>query len=380
MDSITIIIEYRTVKYGLVILPSSTIRQVKQKIAVGKQAVTNGQENLDIALSNQVLAFNSVILDNDRTVAYYGITSSSELVLIENAFQNSIVNKDTELLELNSWLDFLNSDFETGSRFVRDADYITSKIHELETIPYGLDCIDNALIYIRKCADSAGKLFSLASALSQKYSFLQSECNRFYGIVEETKKTQIELQKSALAIPSSFLGIENLHLHVGSEEEVRTLRARSQPAASTVQESAREETQPVMRDTIEEYVWWLDNEREEIASGSTTIENTPDTRTRERFLPSGSMISLLGPGEEDEECQEIRRSIENEVSRMPIYYASAIVAAEGEERSGDGGESAVVSVHTKEASMTVLKRIEEHPEEFKTLRVLDFSCCRCACR
>ena len=95
MDSITIIIEYRTVKYGLVILPSSTIRQVKQKIAVGKQAVTNGQENLDIALSNQVLAFNSVILDNDRTVAYYGITSSSELVLIENAFQNSIVNKDT---------------------------------------------------------------------------------------------------------------------------------------------------------------------------------------------------------------------------------------------------------------------------------------------
>ena len=152
MDSITIIIEYRTVKYGLVILPSSTIRQVKQKIAVGKQAVTNGQENLDIALSNQVLAFNSVILDNDRTVAYYGITSSSELVLIENAFQNSIVNKDTELLELNSWLDFLNSDFETGSRFVRDADYITSKIHELETIPYGLDCIDNALIYIRKCA------------------------------------------------------------------------------------------------------------------------------------------------------------------------------------------------------------------------------------
>ena len=34
MESFTIIIEYKTVKYGLVILPSFTIRQVKQAISV----------------------------------------------------------------------------------------------------------------------------------------------------------------------------------------------------------------------------------------------------------------------------------------------------------------------------------------------------------
>ncbi len=34
MESFTIVIEYKTVKYGLVILPSFTIRQVKQAISV----------------------------------------------------------------------------------------------------------------------------------------------------------------------------------------------------------------------------------------------------------------------------------------------------------------------------------------------------------
>lgn len=34
MESFTIVIEYKSVKYGLVILPSFTIRQVKQAIYV----------------------------------------------------------------------------------------------------------------------------------------------------------------------------------------------------------------------------------------------------------------------------------------------------------------------------------------------------------
>ena len=148
-----------------------------------------------------MLAYHSVILDNDKTVGYYGISESSQLVLIENAFQNSLVNKYTGLLELKSWLDFLNTDFESASAFVRDVDYITSKIHETETIPYSLDCVDNALAYIAKCADRAGKLYALATELSQKYLFLQSECNRFHGIVDGFKTDQLKVAQGRTLSP-----------------------------------------------------------------------------------------------------------------------------------------------------------------------------------
>ena len=111
------------------------------------------------------------------------------------------MNKDTGLLELNSWLDFLNTDFESASAFVRDVDYITSKIHETETIPYSLDCVDNALAYIAKCADRAGKLYALATELSQKYLFLQSECNRFHGIVDGFKTDQLKVAQGRTLSP-----------------------------------------------------------------------------------------------------------------------------------------------------------------------------------
>ena len=154
---------------------------------------------MNINVVNQVLAYNSVLLDNDKTVGYYGISESSQLLLIENAFQDSLVNQDTGLLELNSWLDFLNTDYESACGFVRDVDYITNKIHETESTPYSLVCVDNALLYISKCADRAGKLQTLATELSQKYLFLQSECNRLHSIMQGFKAEQLHLEQGKVS-------------------------------------------------------------------------------------------------------------------------------------------------------------------------------------
>ena len=146
---ITIVIECNGKEYGLIVPRTATIRQVKKEIEVfSLQTCFIMQTHLGIPLSDQVLCFQSVILDNDKTMVHYGIDDESELVLKEDAFRNHLVNKDVELVELNTWLDMLNSDYDEIQKIIREADYIIGKIHDLEGKYYGLDVVDNALSYV----------------------------------------------------------------------------------------------------------------------------------------------------------------------------------------------------------------------------------------
>ena len=95
-----------------------------------------------------MLSYDQLILENDKTVSFYNIQDSSEILLIENAFQDHLVNKDVDLIELDSWLDYLNTDYENASRFMQDADYILNKLHENEHKPYALEAIDNAIAFV----------------------------------------------------------------------------------------------------------------------------------------------------------------------------------------------------------------------------------------
>ena len=146
-----------------------------------------------------MLSFESVILENDKTIAYYGISNTSEILLIENAFQEHLVNQDVDLIELDSWLDYLTTDYENCSRFVRDVDYIMYKLHENEHKPYALDSIDRAMQFVKKCSERALKLQQMTEELAQKYCYLSSECSRFYQIISNSKDEQIALAKGPIS-------------------------------------------------------------------------------------------------------------------------------------------------------------------------------------
>ena len=151
-----------------------------------------------------MLSYDQLILENDKTVSFYNIQDSSEILLIENAFQDHLVNKDVDLIELDSWLDYLNTDYENASRFMQDADYILNKLHENEHKPYALEAIDNAIAFVRRCHEKAGKLQLLCEQLARKYAYMCSEYDRFLKEISESKVKQMELAKGEHVLSLSF--------------------------------------------------------------------------------------------------------------------------------------------------------------------------------
>lgn len=134
-------------------------------------------------------------MDNDKTLAYYGIKSESCIDVFRNAFQK-LKDVDIVLLELNTWLDNLAHDHEDSSSFVRHADYVINKVQESSKEPFPLDVIDDAISYIDRCAEHTVKLANTAQILVNKYAYLQNSLSEMRGMLQESKMEQLALKKS----------------------------------------------------------------------------------------------------------------------------------------------------------------------------------------
>ena len=275
---------------------------------------------MGIPLSAQVLSFQSIILENDNTMIHYGITNESELVLIEDAFQNHLVNKDVELVELSTWIDMLNNDYEETQKFIREADYIISKIHDLEGKSYGLDVIDDALTYVKQCHDRCSRFQEVILSYEQKFSFLSDEFNRFYDVVAQSKVDQLRVKQRIIFHYFSFLlEYEDLNLHSEDENETNSSSNHSEPRKSSIsyQPIEQKEVNP-----FDDYITFIE---EDIASGDGTViihsAVSPESDTPSSLLESqasfvrvnddGMIIKQRGEIEEysdmDDEDDRIQR-------------------------------------------------------------------------
>lgn len=134
-------------------------------------------------------------MDNDKTLAYYGIKSESCIDVFRNAFQK-LKDVDIVLLELNTWLDNLVHDYEDANAFVRHADYVINKVQESSKEPFPLDVIDDALSYIDRCNEHSVKLANTAQILNNKYTYLQNSLTEMRNMLQESKIEQLALKKS----------------------------------------------------------------------------------------------------------------------------------------------------------------------------------------
>lgn len=144
-----------------------------------------------------VVSCQTVILDNDKTLSYYGIKTDSCIEVIENAYQNS-QETDLALLEFSTWLDNLSHDYEDAMGFVRHVDFVINKVQENLNNKFSLAVIDDAMSYIERCSDHVVKLEKTVEVLSGKYAYLQNSFIKFYNTLQESKKQQIALNKSTI--------------------------------------------------------------------------------------------------------------------------------------------------------------------------------------
>ena len=135
-------------------------------------------------------------MDNDKTLAYYGIKTESCIDVFRNAFQK-LKDVDIVLLELNTWLDNLAHDYEDSSSFVRHADYVINKVQESSKEPFPLDVIDDAISYIDRCTEHSAKLENTAQLLVNKYAYLQNSLSEMRSMLQESKMEQLALKKSS---------------------------------------------------------------------------------------------------------------------------------------------------------------------------------------
>ncbi|KAK8821951.1 hypothetical protein WA538_000048 [Blastocystis sp. DL] len=364
-NELTIIILYSNQKYGLLIPDSYTIRQIKKEI----------QTYLGIKLENQVLSYDQLILENDKTVSFYNIQDSSEILLIENAFQDHLVNKDVDLIELDSWLDYLNTDYENASRFMQDADYILNKLHENEHKPYALEAIDNAIAFVRRCNEKAGKLQLLCEQLARKYAYMCSEYDRFLKEISESKVKQMELAKE----------LDMLNLRTIREGEIEKLRSSNSPPSLPKPPST---PVPQERNPIKSYLWSLNSlpvaKKETMEAISDGEEDTASRLTLR--LPSYQQAPKLrivrinadgrvvkgGQGTEEDEDEEIRQqrvALVKEVTEhidLPRRYPIHVYT---------GNSCGLLQEHTRDAAMRLIDDIENHPDHYSSMTTLDLSYC-----
>lgn len=166
------------------------------------------------------------------------------------------MNKDVDLIELDSWLDYLNTDYENASRFMQDADYILNKLHENEHKPYALEAIDNAIAFVRRCNEKAGKLQLLCEQLARKYAYMCSEYDRFLKEISESKVKQMELAKGEHVLSLSFQELDMLNLRTIREGEIEKLRSSNSPPSLPKPPST---PVPQERNPIKSYLWSLNS-------------------------------------------------------------------------------------------------------------------------
>ena len=247
--SITIYILYGNQTYSLDIPSLFTVRQLKEVLS----------EQLHIEFDNLVVSCQTVILDNDKTLSYYGIQTDSCIEVIENAYQNS-QETDLALLEFSTWLDNLSHDYEDAMGFVRHVDFVINKVQENLNNKFSLAVIDDAMSYIERCSDHVVKLEKTVEVLSGKYAYLQNSFIKFYNTLQESKKQQIALNKK----------IKEMGLHEGEEHRIEydpTFRQSLPPSVP----SSEKELSP-----IKEYLQQLDTivvDNEVRASRRISIES-----------------------------------------------------------------------------------------------------------
>lgn len=140
------------------------------------------------------MTYDNVILDNDKTVSFYGISDQGEIILIHNPYQNLASRMEADMVDLQTWLNYLNNDYESSHRFLRDVNYIIDKLHEHEAKPYAMELTEQAMQYVRRCYDRTLKLRAAAEQLSQKYTLLSSDLERFYRIIQENYNKQVDVR------------------------------------------------------------------------------------------------------------------------------------------------------------------------------------------
>ena len=163
--------------------------------------------------------------------------------------------------------------------------------------------------------------------------------------------------------------MKNLNLHSATDQELQQLRSQEQIA--TPLQAAPSLPQPTMRNAIDEYLWWLDHEKE---AASSTATSCP----QEWMTPIPSMISMatmnsmISTGDADADADA---SVgETALLHLPMYHAKYFVPRAEEESECVPVMSCLVSVHNREGVLSVLERVRAHPESFANIHVLDFSC------
>ena len=343
---------------------------------------------MGIKLESQVLSYDQLILENDKTVSYYNIQDSSEILLIENAFQDHLVNKDVDLIELDSWLDYLNTDYENASRFMQDADYILNKLHENEHKPYALESIDNAIAFVRRCNEKSAKLQLLCEQLARKYAYMCSEYDRFLKEMNESKVQQMELARGECVASFSFQELDMLNLRTIREEEIEKLRSSKPPTVP----KAPSTPVPQERNPIKSYLWSLhslpvakkesmeaiSDGEEDTASRLTlrlpSYQQTPKLRIV-RVNANGMVVKggVENDEDEDEEIRQQRVALVKEVTEhidLPRRYPIHVYT---------GNNCGLLQEHTRDAAMRLIDDIENHPDHYSSMTTLDLSCTFSVC-
>lgn len=165
--------------------------------------------------------------------------------------------------------------------------------------------------------------------------------------------------------------MKNLNLHSATEQELQQLRSQEQIA--TPSQAAPSLPQPTMRNAIDEYLWWLDHEKEAASPAATSCP-------QEWMTPIPSMISMatmksmISTGDTDADADADSSVGESALLHLPMYHANYFVPRAEEESGRAPVMSCLVSVHNREGVLSVLERVRAHPESFANIHVLDFSC------
>ena len=147
----------------------------------------------------------NVFLDNDKSISYYGVPDEGEILLFNDPYQGSTMRKEADIADLEKWLASLNTDFENGIHFMRSIDYIVAQIREHENKPYPLAYTEVAMQYVRKCYDSTHKLKSLVIQLTNKYTALSTEFERYFIRIQENHNRQVDFQNRMLFSKSRLI-------------------------------------------------------------------------------------------------------------------------------------------------------------------------------
>ena len=136
----------------------------------------------------------NIVLNNDKSISFYGIPNEGEIHLFNDPYQTSKTQQEADIADLEKWLASLNTDFESGVHLMRSINYIVAKIREHENKPYPLAYTEVAMQYVRKCYESTLKLKSLTIQLANNYTALTTEFERYFIRIQENHNRQVDIQ------------------------------------------------------------------------------------------------------------------------------------------------------------------------------------------